>query len=281
MVAILRGGQQLYNGFNNSKCRVYQVKYPIPQEAALAKMECPAFEKMIVDAMETDYTAIIKQAMALQSQLKASKSVKVTSPDGTNLTLSVSGRPIYIGDAQIANTDASNKTLAARMASFPDGRVFVTGNETTANGKVVIPHATWRYEPMTDIRFDVTGGKMLNISVGGGKECADKILSENPGEKMFGSISIGLNPVLRPTDNYWPAAGAGVVYLTFGNNQLEGGKNTSAFSWAFPITNATVEIDGKVVVNDGKIVMEYNGNALIIVNFDGTGTGERMSASVV
>jgi aminopeptidase len=72
---------------------------------------------------------------------------------------------------------------------------------------------------------------------------------------MFGSISIGLNPILIPNDNYWPAAGAGVVYLTFGNNQLEGGKNTSAFSWAFPMTNATVEIDGKMVVKDGKIIL--------------------------
>jgi len=35
---------------------------------------------------------------------------------------------------------------------------------------------------------------------------------------------------------------------------LEGGKNTSGFSWSFPLTNATVEIDGKVVVKDGKIV---------------------------
>ena len=108
---------------------------------------------------------------------------------------------------------------------------------------------------MTNIRFDVTGGKMLNITVGNGKECAEKILKEHTGDKMFAGISIGLNPVLKPNDDYWPAAGAGVVYLSFGNNQLEGGKNTSAFSWSFPITNATVEIDGKVVVKDGKVVL--------------------------
>jgi hypothetical protein len=57
---------------------------------------------------------------------------------------------------------------------------------------------------------------------------------------MFGSISIGLNPLI-PNDSYWPAAGSGVVYLTFGNSQLEGEKNTAAFSWAFPMTNATVD----------------------------------------
>ena len=255
MVAVRRGGQKLYDGFNSSKCRVYQINFPTPQEAALAKMEYPAFEKMIVDAMQADYTAIVKQATALQNLIKASKSIKVTSPDGTNLTLSASGRPVYLGDGLVSKADAANKTLAARLASLPDGRVFVSGVESSASGKVVIPNAKCRYEPMTNVRFDVTGGKMLNITVGDGKECAEKILKENTGDKMFGSISIGLNPVLKPNDSYWPAAGAGVVYLTFGNNQLEGGKNTSAFSWAFPMTNATVEIDGKVVVKDGKIVM--------------------------
>ena len=87
------------------------------------------------------------------------------------------------------------------------------------------------------------------------KNALKKLLKDNPGDKMFAGISIGLNPVLKPSDDYWPVAGAGVVYLSFGNNQLEGGKNTSPFSWAFPITNATVEIDGKVVVKDGKIVL--------------------------
>src|SRR6187431_674679 len=55
MVALRQGGQQLYDGFNKVKCRVYSVNYPTPQEAALAKMEFPAYEKMIVDAMEADY----------------------------------------------------------------------------------------------------------------------------------------------------------------------------------------------------------------------------------
>ena len=255
MAALRKGGQQLYDGFNKSKCRVYQVNYPTQQEAALAKMEFADYEKMMVGAMQADYSAIVTKAEALRNQLKSSKSIKVTSPDGTMLTLSVSGRPIYLGDGVVSKADVANKTLAGRLASLPDGRIFATGVETSANGKLVVPRAKCRYEPMTNVRFDVEGGKMLNISVGDGKECAEKILKETTGDKMFAGISIGLNPVLISNDDYWPVSGAGVVYLSFGNNQLEGGKNTSAFSWSFPITNATVEIDGKVVVKDGKIVL--------------------------
>ncbi|HZI24068.1 MAG TPA: aminopeptidase, partial [Chryseolinea sp.] len=210
MIALRRGGQQLYDGFNNSKCRVYQINFPTPQEAGLAKMEYPVFEKMIVDAMQADYTGIVKQATTLQNLLQASKSIKVTSPDGTNLTLSAAGRSVYLSDGIVSKADANKKTVAARLASLPDGRVFVTGVETSATGKVVIPSAKCRYEPMTNVKFDVTGGKMLNITVADGKECAEKILKENPGDKMFGSLSIGLNPLLTSNDSYWPAAGAGV-----------------------------------------------------------------------
>ena len=66
MVALRKGGQQLYDGFNKSKCRVYQVSYPTPQEAELAKMEFPAYEKMIIDAMQADYTDIVIKAEALK-----------------------------------------------------------------------------------------------------------------------------------------------------------------------------------------------------------------------
>ncbi|HMG89874.1 MAG TPA: aminopeptidase [Chryseolinea sp.] len=255
MVALRSGGQKLYDGFNKSKCRVYFVNYPKPEEATLAKMEFPVYEKMIVDAMQADYTAIVAKAQTLANQIKASKSIKVTSPDGTMLTLSASGRPVYLGDGLVSKSDVVNKTLSQRMAYLPDGRVSVTGIETSASGKVVVPRAKCRFEPMTNIRFDVVGGKMQNITVGDGKDCAEKILKENACDKSFASISIGLNPLLTANDDYWSVAGAGVVYLSFGNNQLEGGKNTSAFSWSFPIINATVEIDGKVVVKDGKVVM--------------------------
>jgi aminopeptidase len=255
MVALRQGGQKLYDGFNKSKCRVYSVNYPTPQEAALAKMEFPAYEKMIVDAMQADYTPIVVKAQALKNLLKSSKNIKVTTPDGTALTLSASGRSIYVGDGITSKADAPNKILSERMASLPDGRVSVTGLETSANGKVVVPRDKCRYESITDIRFDVMSGKMLNATAGDGKECFEKLLKENAGDKVFSGISIGLNPALIPNGDYWPLCSAGIVYLSFGNNQLEGGKNTSGFSWSFPITNATVEIDGKVVVKDGKVVL--------------------------
>jgi hypothetical protein len=51
----------------------------------------------------------------------------------------------------------------------------------------------------------------------------------------------------------YPAYSAGAVWLAVGNNQLLGGKNTDRGNFRFPIQDATVTVDGKVVVQNGKL----------------------------
>ena len=222
----------------------------------LQKWILSSYKQMVADAMEADYSKISSQAESLKKLLMASKSIKVTTPDGTNLSLSVSGRPVIVSDGVISKGDVSNKLLSGRQASLPDGIVSVTAVESSAAGKVVVARDECRFAPVTNIRFDVVGGKMQNFTAGDGKACFEELFNTNTGAKdMVAGISIGLNPALKPTDNYRPGTAAGVVYLSFGNNILDGGKNDSSFRWGFPILNGTVEIDGKVVVKDGKIML--------------------------
>jgi hypothetical protein len=74
----------------------------------------------------------------------------------------------------------------------------------------------------------------------------------------LGSVSIGLNPALKVMEengaDYRPGDAAGMVWLSFGDNQLLGGKNDTTGGMAFPIVNATVSVDGTVVVRDGVLV---------------------------
>ena len=73
---------------------------------------------------------------------------------------------------------------------------------------------------------------------------------------MFGGFSIGLNPALRVMEegaDYRPDNAAGMVTIGIGDNRLSGGKNDTLGGYYFPITKATVAIDGKVVVKDGQL----------------------------
>jgi hypothetical protein len=44
-----------------------------------------------------------------------------------------------------------------------------------------------------------------------------------------------------------------MVYIGLGNNQLLGGSNNTEFGWSAPVVKATVEVDGKTVVKDGRL----------------------------
>jgi hypothetical protein len=47
------------------------------------------------------------------------------------------------------------------------------------------------------------------------------------------------------------------VFVSIGDDQILGGSNKAegAFNFPFPIVGATVEIDGKVVIKDGRLVL--------------------------
>ncbi len=73
---------------------------------------------------------------------------------------------------------------------------------------------------------------------------------------MFASVTIGLNPALKVIEDpgdFRPADAAGMVTISIGDNELLGGKNRSTGEFSFPVVNATVEIDGRAVIKDGKL----------------------------
>ncbi len=53
---------------------------------------------------------------------------------------------------------------------------------------------------------------------------------------------------------YWPADAAGMVSLGVGSNELYGGENKTQGSYGFAIPHATVAIDGRTVVRDGRLL---------------------------
>jgi aminopeptidase len=253
---IAAANQKRFDVYNNSKVRIYSVSFPTPQNAQTVKLDFDTYEKIMWSAMNADYRKIAAQGEALKKLLESSKTIKVTSPDGTGITFSVTGRPVLVRDGVTTKADAAHKALNLRSAGMPDGRVTVTAMESSANGKVVVAKDLCDWEQITNINFEVKKGKVQNINAATGKQCFDNIYNVRAGDKdMFGGLTIGLNPALKPVEDFIPFNGSGIVHLQFGENRLMGGKNSSTFSWNWPILNATVEIDGKVVVKDGKVML--------------------------
>ena len=259
LAKVTKAGLVVNNMLNDAKLRGVFIGYPTKQLAELNQVDFSTYEKMHWDALNADYKMISQKGNALKLLLQGAKAVKVASPSGTNLTFAVGDRPVIIDDGIVTLEDTQSKLINVRFASLPGGDISVAPIEISANGKVVVPASRCRNAPFTGVSFEFKNGKLLNFKADKGADCFDEVMAAYTGSKdMFGSFSIGLNPARKVMENpgdYRPGDAAGMVWIGTGYNQLDGGNNQDPGGFGFPITKATVTVDGKVVVKDGQLVL--------------------------
>lgn len=254
-----QASQFLGDVLNAAKFRGVFVGYPSKEEAANVKLDFPTLEKMHWEAVNADYAQVAARGAELKSILQGARVVRVSAPTGTDFSFAVGNRPILVNDGVVTPEDAQSKLFLTRMASLPGGQVSLAPIETSANGKVVVPKDTCRFAPLTGVSFEFKNGKMENFKAAQGGQCFAETIAPYTGPKdVFGGISIGLNPALKVIEeggDYRPADAAGMVSILVGNNDYLGGNNKEPGGFGFPITNATVTVDGKIVVKDGRLAL--------------------------
>ena len=246
---------------NTARTRFVFLNYP-PSNKTIAEsgMDSTSFDRMVWDAMTTDYDRIAAQGRAIKRLLDGGKMVRVTTPDGTDLQLRLTGRSAAMTGATVSAEQRKAKLAGQRSVTLPGGRVAVAPLESSGSGKVVIARDKCFGAPLVNARFELRAGKLTGFEADSGATCVTNFLGSAPGpDDMVGALSIGLNPALKPTENsagFRPWEASGAVVLQFGNNTDLGGRNNTPSAFAFWLSQATVEIDGKVVVKDGQLAAD-------------------------
>lgn len=258
--ALAAESNQFFNDeLNSTPLRGVSVAYPSAAEASQNGLDFQTYSAMQWAAVGADYDAISSHGNALAAKLKGAKEVRVTSPAGTDLRFAVGGRTVFVDDGIVTPEEAKAELFIQRWASLPGGQVFTSVEEESAKGTVVAPKTRCQYEPMTDVRFALDDGYIENFQAASNASCFESAMAAYEKAAMrIGTFSIGLNPALEVLEDngadYRPGDAAGMVWLGFGDNQLLGGKNETTGSFSFPVVNATVTVDGLVVVRDGQLV---------------------------
>ena len=251
-----KAGQVVDNMLNDSPIKAIFINLPTEQSARNDGIEFARLQEIIHAGMMSDHEQIASLGNRLKDRLSAAK-VHVTSPNGTDFTFETGQRPIFVDDGMLTEEKAKSKLALGRFVSLPGGVLSVAPIEESANGKVVVPRTTCRWEPMTNVQFELKGGKLQRFQAEKGGDCFEKSIAPYASPKdRFGYFSIGLNPGIGVVENpgdYRPDNGAGVIWMGVGDNRLMGGANDTVGGFSFPILNATVEVNGKTVIKAGKL----------------------------
>jgi leucyl aminopeptidase (aminopeptidase T) len=255
-----KGGQSLWNALNDMKERVIWMNLPSRVAAEKDGVDFAKLEEMHWASLEADYEAIAERGTKLHRLLRKAKQIRITTAAGTDFAATVRGRPVFLNDGVVSADDVERPFFLSQFITLPGGNVVFAPLEDSANGVVVVPEHRTRLGPLNGIKFNFKDGKIAEFTAKEGIEGFNQIMAARAGSKdVIASISIGLNPaahVLKGTEvTIYPPYAAGAVWLEVGNNQLLGGKNTDRGTFRFPIRDATVTVDGKVVVQNGKLTI--------------------------
>ncbi len=254
---VYKANKLINDMLDESGIRGLNISYPTKERAEINQLDFADYEKMHWEAVNADYKQISELGMKLKKLLEGATEVKVTAPSGTDFTFSVGDRPIFVDDGIVTEEEAKSKRFLDRWIMLPGGSVFLAPIETSANGKVFAPKHRCKYEPLTGISFEFNNGTIQNFKAEKGQKCFEEVLAPYAGPKdRFGYFSIGLNPALKVIEengDYRPQDAAGMVWIGTGDNKLLGGNNSEPGGFTFPIVNATVSVDGKVVVEKGQL----------------------------
>ena len=239
---------------NQGKTRNLFIGVPTPSDTASIQMDYAPYEAMAWNAIEADYSAMRAKGEAIRKILGSSKRLRITSPEGTDFTVDLGKRPVFVEAGLVPRETKGSE--AARSAGLPGGTVRFAPVETTANGKIRAAEDQCD-QPVKDEALDVRNGMPENVSSASDEECLKRSFKD---AGRFGSIAIGLNPAVHyeHIPSYGPQleTSAGVVSISFGPNKGIGGTNEPVpGGWVVPLLKATVEADGKVIVKDGKLAI--------------------------
>lgn len=181
-------------------------------------------------------------AKNLIQKLSQTVSVKITNPAGTDISLTVEGRPFF--------TDTIIDWGRMNWMNLPTGEVIVAPLENTLEGILVCDMAIGGIGPIeTPVKLTVRNGRVQDSSSEDPqmlKRVRDS-LNTDEWSSVVGEFAFGINPKAKFVEEFLEAEKIlGTIHIAFGNNtDMPSGKNQSKNHMDFLVSKPTVKIFNK------------------------------------
>ncbi len=213
------------------------------------------WKRSVEDAIAVNYPRLQASGAKAASLLRQPAHVRVRADNGTDLRFRLVGEP---RNPEVDDGVISDEDLAAgnTEATLPAGSVFVAPDEESAQGTFVsdvgIPQVGRVIEGLS---WSFKDGRVVDFTAKRNVVAAQTNWEEGSGDRdRFASLGLGLNP--RGKAGYLLSTFvSGAVTIGIGENRGLGGKNASSYGFGGTLVSGTVEIDGKTVIDRGKLTL--------------------------
>ncbi len=200
-------------------------------------------------------TTLRTRANTLRQAFANGQVVTLTAPNGTNISFRVDPDRALISDGALTEERVKQGSAAA-STWLPAGELMLPATNGSANGKIILDRYLMDGRLIRGLTLVFEKGVLTSMTAANDFSGLKSTYDGAGGDKSrFGYIDIGVNPETRlPVGSgriVWTAPGS--VVIGFGDNRGFGGTNTSDFGFAAQLSGATVTIDGKPVVANGRL----------------------------
>lgn len=196
--------------------------------------------------MSADYEQIAVFTSSLAERLRGSSNARVTTALGTDLRMSLEGREWKLDTGILRGRGV--------FGNLPSGEIYIAPVEDSAEGVLVVDKCFPGMLLSEPTRMTFEKGRVTHIEGGAGAEFLEKAIAQHgDAARVIAELGIGTNPLARLQGNIITDEKAlGTIHVAIGRNDFLGGKNIAATHIDGVVGEPSLEIDGKVLIENGK-----------------------------
>ena len=238
----------------DSKSRSLYIEAPVPAEPALTVLTCRPSAPCSGKRSAQMSQASSKLASALPT-LSRWPGRSMSPPLMEAISHSDWARQAPMISGGVTHREASN--WDDRNATLPAGDVAAAVAPGTFEGRISTPEDYCQgLVKLTGVSYQFSAGKMTAFKAQENEKCLQDLFAANSGSKdVVASVQIGLNPALKSRSKTSPFNAAGMFWVFLGRDDRFGATGTQLY-WEIPVANATVNVDGRNIIENGQLHLQ-------------------------
>jgi leucyl aminopeptidase (aminopeptidase T) len=206
-------------------------------------------EEMLARVMSADMEELRRRGGELTEILTGASKARLTSPRGSDLTLSLEGRS--------GIPDAGDLRHEGAFGNLPCGEAFIAPVEGSASGTLVVDGSIAAIGRLEEpVELTIENGLLTSATGDAGKRFYDMLAAQGEGGLNVAELGIGTNEKAILTGNVLEDEKLlGTVHVAFGASAAIGGTVQVPIHLDCVVLHPDLELDGREVVRDGELLV--------------------------